>query len=117
MGTVPTKVPVMKVFKQTKLLFQMCIWLALIVWSNAASAEDLLGYLTDKAGNYIGPTVEDNIVLMDTDKNGFADVYEVRAFLELKHGKGYEKDLLDKWESSAKGKSCSTPFAKDLYID
>ncbi|MDP2230193.1 hypothetical protein [Methylotenera sp.] len=48
---------------------------------------------------------------------GFADVYEVRAFLELKHGKGYEKDVLDRMEASAKGKSCSTPFAKDLYID
>jgi len=107
----------MIMFKLTKFLFLASIWLALIVWSNAASAEDLLGYLTDKAGNYIGPTVEDNVALMDTDKNGFADVYEVRAFLELKHGKGYEKDLLDKWESSAKGKSCITPFAKDLYTD
>ena len=54
---------------------------------------------------------------MDTDKNGFADVYEVRAFLELKHGKGYEKDLLDKMEASAMGKSCNSPFAKRLYLD
>jgi len=41
----------------------------------------------------------------------------VRAFLELKHGKGYEKELLDKLEASASGKSCSTPFAKELYGD
>jgi hypothetical protein len=54
---------------------------------------------------------------MDTDKNGFADVFEVRAYLELQHGKGYEKELLDKWEASASGKSCTTPFAKELYSD
>lgn len=82
-----------------------------------SSAEDVLGYLTNKDGKYTGPTVEDNIVTMDTDKNGFADVYEVRAFLELKHGKGYEKDVLDKMEASAKGKSCTTPFSKEIYID
>lgn len=82
---------------------------------HSANAEELLGYLTDS--QYHGPSLEDNVALMDTDKNGFADVFEVRAFLELKHGKGYEKELLDKWESSASGKSCSTPFAKDLYGD
>lgn len=82
-----------------------------------ARAEDVLNYLTDQQGKYTGPSLEDNVALMDTDHNGFADVYEVRAFLEKKHGKGYEKDLLDKWESSASGKSCSTPFAKELYSD
>jgi hypothetical protein len=91
----------------------LCIGLAV---ANVASA-DLLQDLTDVSGRYTGPTVEDNIISMDTDKNGFADVYEVRAFLELKHGKGYEKDLLDKLEASAKGTSCSTPFAKELYSD
>lgn len=78
---------------------------------------DVLNYLTDAAGRYTGPTLEDNVVRMDTDKNGFADVFEVRAYLELQHGKGYEKELLDKWEASASGKSCSTPFAKELYSD
>lgn len=77
----------------------------------------VLDYLTDKDGKYIGPTVEDNILAMDNDKNGFADVFEVRAFLVSIHGKDYQKDLLDKWESSASGKSCSTPFAKELYTD
>jgi hypothetical protein len=80
-----------------------------------AHAEALLGYLTEN--QYNGPSLEDNVVQMDTDKNGFADVFEVRAFLELKHGKGYEKELLDKLEASASGKSCSTPFAKELYGD
>jgi hypothetical protein len=91
----------------------LCIGLGMAGVANA----DLLQDLTDASGRYTGPTVEDNIISMDTDKNGFADVYEVRAFLELKHGKGYEKDLLDKLEASAKGKSCSTPFAKELYSD
>jgi hypothetical protein len=104
-----------------KLLSQLVILIYLFSLATLASADDVLGHLTDKDGNsvvrYIGPTVEDNIAAMDKDKNGFADVYEVRAFLELKHGKGYEKEVLDKMEASASGKSCSTPFAKDLYID
>ena len=77
----------------------------------------VLDYLTDKNGNYAGPTVEENVAKMDTDKNGFADVFEVRAFLVAMHGSDYQKDLLDKWEASASGKSCSTPFAKELYTD
>ncbi|MEI8362211.1 MAG: hypothetical protein WCG35_03210 [Betaproteobacteria bacterium] len=81
-----------------------------------AHADDVLGYLTNKNGVYTGPSLEDNVVTMDADKNGFADVFEVRAFLELKHGKGYQKEVLDKMESAASGRSCSTPFAKDLYI-
>ena len=81
----------------------------------------VLDYLTDKDGKtiskYSGPTVEENVAKMDTDKNGFADVFEVRAFLVAMHGSDYQKDLLDKWEASASGKSCSTPFAKELYTD
>ena len=77
----------------------------------------VLDYLTDKDGRYTGPTVEDKIAKMDTDKNGFADVFEVRAYLVALHGSNYQKDLLDKWEASASGKSCSTPFAKELYTD
>jgi hypothetical protein len=86
----------------------------LLLTATAASAEDLLGYLTDKEGKYIGPTVEENIVTMDTDKNGFADVLEVRAFLEVKHGKGYQKALLDRWELRSQGSSCHAPLVKDL---
>jgi hypothetical protein len=100
-----------------KSLRNLVLLSAFLFVSSAAHAEDLLGYLIDSSAKYSGPSLEDNVVLMDTDKNGFADVFEVRAFLELKHGKGYEKELLDKWESSASGKSCSTPFAKDLYGD
>ncbi|MBX9675564.1 MAG: hypothetical protein K2V71_03065 [Methylotenera sp.] len=77
----------------------------------------VLDYLTDKEGKYTGPTVEEKIAKMDTDKNGFADVFEVRAYLVALHGSEYQKDILDKWEASASGKSCSTPFAKELYTD
>lgn len=80
-------------------------------------AESMLDYLTDTNGKYIGPTVEDQVAIMDKDHNGFADVFEVRAYLEKQHGVGYQKALLDKWEASASGKSCSTPFAKELYSD
>ena len=99
---------------KTPVLIIALIGMSLVV--STAQANDILGYLTNKEGAYIGPSLEDNVVAMDTDKNGFADVYEVRAFLELKHGKGYQKEVLDKMEASASGKSCSTPFAKDLYI-
>ena len=111
------KVQAKVMWKQKKSLLQACVGLWLIAVATGVSAEDLLSHLTDQNVRYNGPTVEDNIALMDKDKNGFADVYEVRAFLELKHGKGYEKELLDKLESSASGRSCSTPFAKDLYTD
>lgn len=80
-------------------------------------AESALEYFTDSTGRYSGPSLEEQVALMDTDHNGFADVFEVRAYLEKQHGKGYQKELLDKWESSAYGKSCSTPFAKELFGD
>jgi hypothetical protein len=92
-------------------------WLSLMLFSLNIHAESMLDYLTDSHGKYIGPTVEDQVALMDKDHNGFADVFEVRAYLEKQHGVGYQKELLDKWEASASGKSCSTPFAKELYSD
>lgn len=98
-------------------LLQIIIFMSLFLAVTLANAQDFLGYLTDQDGKYTGPSVEDNIMAMDTDKNGFVDVHEMRAFLELKHGKGYEKELLDKMEATAKGRSCSTPFAKQMYID
>lgn len=79
-----------------------------------ARAGELLGDLAWQESAYNGPSVEDNIKLMDTDKNGFADVYEVRAFLASKHGKDYEKDTLDRWESTSTSKSCGSSFSKSL---
>lgn len=92
-------------------------WLSFMFFSLNLHAESMLDYLTDSHGKYIGPTVEDQVALMDKDRNGFADVFEVRAYLEKQHGVGYQKELLDRWEASASGKSCSTPFAKELYSD
>jgi len=60
-------------------------------------------------------TVEDNLNTMDKDRDGIVTVYEVRAYIESIHGKNYKKDVMDDMESSANGKSCSTPFAKSLY--
>ena len=87
---------------------------SLLCFSTFSHAEDVLAYLTDSAGKYVGPSVEDNVVKMDSDKNGFADVDEVRAFLQLKHGKDYQRNVLDRWLVASKGQSCGTNFAKDL---
>jgi hypothetical protein len=114
-------VSLLQVATSILLLFVATLVSAVDVTLNAetagATTVSLLDYLTDKDGRYTGPTVEDKITKMDTDKNGFADVFEVRAYLVALHGSEYQKDLLDKWEASAKGKSCSTPFAKELYTD
>ncbi len=92
--------------------------LAILMLSSVnAIGADLLGYLTDASGKYTGATVEDNIKLMDTDKNGFADVLEVRAFLALKHGESYEKALLDRWEVRSHGNSCRVPQTKEFYTE
>ena len=96
-----------------KLIMIVC----LLFGTGVASAEDILDYLTDKDGRYAGPTVEQNVVSMDTDKNGFADVMEVRAFLALKHGKDYQKALLDRWEVRAMGGGCPIPFAKEFVSE
>jgi hypothetical protein len=85
-----------------------------------ATSEDsanILDYLTDKDGKYNGPTVEQNVAKMDTDKNGFADVTEVRAFLALKHGKDYQKAVLDRWEVRSLGGGCPIPFAKEFVSE
>ena len=97
--------------------FKIVIYIFLAFGASSASAENLLGYLTDSAGKYIGPSVEDNIVIMDTDKNGFADVTEVRAFLASKHGKDYQKAVLDRWEVQSLGGGCPIPFAKEFYSE
>jgi hypothetical protein len=97
----------------TKLVITACMLLC----ANASNAEDILDYLTDKDGKYNGPTVEQNVAAMDTDKNGFADVLEVRAFLVLKNGKDYQKALLDRWEVRAMGGGCPIPFAKEFVSE
>lgn len=61
------------------------------------------------------PSVEDNTRNMDKDGDGRVTVYEVRVFIEAKHGKSYKKDALDRLEATANGTSCTTPFAKSMY--
>ena len=60
-------------------------------------------------------TVDQRLRDMDKNSDGIVSVYEVRSFIEASHGKSYQQDVLDDMESSASGKSCSTPFAKSLY--
>ena len=112
--------------KMLKLIASCFATICLLLAATAASAAEsavsnkrasLLDYLTDKYGRYSGPTVEENILKMDTDKNGFADVLEVRAFLALKHGKDYEKALLDRWELQSLGGGCPVPFAKEFLSE
>ena len=92
-----------------KLLLRSAVLLGLVFNVSITRADDVLAYLTDNDGQYIGPTVEDNVIAMDTDKNGFADVTEVRAFLTLKNGASYQKEILDRWQLRSQGKSCTLP--------
>ena len=116
--------------KILKLIAASIAMICLLLAATAASAVEtsgnkqgvsVLDYLTDADGKtvpkYSGPTVEENIIKMDTDKNGFADVTEVRAFLALKHGKDYEKALLDRWEVHSLGGGCPIPFAKEFLSE
>jgi hypothetical protein len=112
--------------KILKLIAASIATICLLLTATAASAVEaavsnqgisVLDYLTDKDGRYTGPTVEQNVAKMDTDKNGFADVTEVRAFLALKHGKDYQKAVLDRWEVQALGGGCPIPFAKEFLSE
>jgi purine nucleoside permease len=98
-----------------KFLLRLVAMFGLLLNIATVNAEDLLGYLTDKDGKYAGPTVEDNIAAMDADKNGFADVTEVRAFLVLKNGADYQKEILDRWQLRSQGKSCTLPPDDKLF--
>lgn len=81
-----------------------------LVLSSLANA-DMLSALTDSEV-YQGPSVEERIALMDKDKNGFADVHEIRQFLESQHGKDYKQDLLAKLEANAVPQSCGASVAE-----
>lgn len=83
------------------------------VWLLLATAVPVPLWAAETPAAYA--SVEDNLRTMDKDGDGVVTVYEVRAYIEAKHGKDYQKTLLDDMESSAQGKSCSTPFAQSLY--
>ena len=61
------------------------------------------------------PSVEDNIRAMDTDHDGMVTAHEMRVFLEKKHGKDYQQDLMNELEAKAGEKSCASPFTKSFY--
>ena len=72
-----------------------------------AAADDVAGVASDAP--------EDNIHALDKNHDGLVSVFEIRAFIEARHGKQYQQEVLDDMESSASGKSCSSPFAKSRY--
>jgi hypothetical protein len=71
--------------------------------------------LADNAATVPASGVEGNIQVLDKDHDGMVTVFEIRAFIEARHGKQYQQEVLDDMESSASGKSCSSPFAKSRY--
>ncbi len=86
----------------------LLIALPLLAW-----AEDLSSEL--KSELVYVPSLEDNLRAMDKDRNGLVTASEVRAYLQLKHGQGYEKAILDRMQSTENGASCATPFAQSFY--
>lgn len=73
--------------------------------------------LTDPNAAYTGPSVEERIALMDKDENGFADVHEIRKFLESQHGKDYKQDLLARLEANANPQSCGTSSVAEIFTE
>lgn len=88
----------------------------LLMMVTTANALDVLDYLTDAEGKYNGPTVEQKVAEMDTDNNGFADVYEIRAYLVNKHGENYQKEVLGRWEANANPNSCGTVGSAEDFV-
>lgn len=89
-------------------------WLALV--SSPAWAAEIEGQITNPpnpAPAY--SSVQENLKAMDQDGDGQVSVLELRAYLETRHGKGYEQKVMDDLELSAKGRSCATPFAQSFY--
>lgn len=97
-------------------MLKSIVGLLLMVMMQAGQAETLLEYLTDAEGRYTGPTVEEKVAEMDTDKNGFADVYEVRAYLEKVHGADYQKDVIARWVAKANPNSCGTTTYTNEFL-
>lgn len=86
----------------------------------AQAAEDMPSSKAAQVENSQQPapayaSVQENLKAMDQDGDGQVSVLELRAYLEARHGKGYEQKVMDDLEASAKGKSCATPFAQSFY--
>lgn len=83
-----------------RILLAGFLWLPLAAWSEPRNVEE--------------SGVEDNIRAMDRDRDGMVSVTEIRVYLESRHGKGYEKQLMDSMEARG-GPSCSSPFSRSFY--
>jgi len=95
----------------------MCLYMNKVITSFSFFLISLVAMADEpiRVENTAYMSVEDSLRNMDKNLDGIVTVYEVRSYIESVHGKNYKKDVLDNMESSASGKSCSTPFAKSLY--
>lgn len=82
------------------LLLLICLWPALGTAADAVQPQEL--------------SVDERLRLIDTDHDGQVSVSEIRAYLEAKHGKGYEQTLLTEMETKA-NTSCGSPFSRSFY--
>jgi len=81
----------MKIIRQLLPHVQPALFAGLMLVGHYAHAEDLLGYLTDSDGKYNGPSVEDNIRLIDTDKTGLLMYLKCVLFWSRSTAKGIRK--------------------------
>ncbi|MFM9914001.1 MAG: hypothetical protein ACKVN9_10755 [Methylophilaceae bacterium] len=58
------------------------------------------------------PSVEANIVAMDTDRDGMVSVAEIKAYLQKEFGPHYKESLLEKMDFAAKAQSCDSSFTR-----
>lgn len=89
--------------------------LVLMLFSPAISLAETVESSSAGQSSVEWPSVKDRLREMDEDRNGMVTASEVRAYLQAKHGVGYEKTILDKMQSSENGLSCGTPFAQSFY--
>jgi hypothetical protein len=58
------------------------------------------------------PSVEDNILAMDTDHDGMVSVAEIKVYLQKEFGPHYKESLLEKMDFAAKAQSCDSSFTR-----
>ncbi len=106
-------------FKRTFIMFGLMLTLNAyageVVFENSTLTMPSEIELNQSEINQAEPTVEDNIIAMDTDRNGMVTVEEMRIFVQSKHGSSYQSDTLKKMEAAANSRSCSSPFSRSFY--
>ncbi|WP_171001687.1 hypothetical protein [Methylobacillus flagellatus] len=81
----------------------------------AASAASGADASSSVSSTFPSLSVEDNLRLMDKDRNGMVDVSEVRHYLESLRGKGYQSATLDRLELSSGSRSCGSVFSGSVF--